>query len=122
MSENANHEGHRAGLRDRSRPGEAGLRSDEALLGLLLTYAIPQRDVQPLANSLMSKVHRPEEVLGAPPHDLCRLDGPKENSVVLLKMAGELLREPGSVTEPTTPVEHSGRGVRMWDYGTYRGK
>lgn len=35
--------GHRQRLRERFINGEAGSRSDEALLELLLTYAIPQR-------------------------------------------------------------------------------
>ena len=47
--------GHRQRLRERFINGEAGSRSDEALLELLLTYAIPQKDVQPLAKQLISE-------------------------------------------------------------------
>ena len=65
MSENAKHEGHRARLREKFLTGEAASRSDEALLELLLTYAIPQRDVQPLAKSLIMKLGSLEAVLGA---------------------------------------------------------
>ena len=48
MSEKAAHEGHRARVRERFLSGDAASRSDAALLELLLTYALPQRDVQPL--------------------------------------------------------------------------
>ena len=44
--------GHRQRLRDRFVKGEGESRSEEALLELLLTYAIPQKDVQPLAKRL----------------------------------------------------------------------
>ena len=48
MSEKAAHEGHRARVRERFLSGDDASRSDAALLELLLTYALPQRDVQPL--------------------------------------------------------------------------
>jgi len=41
--------GHRQRLRERFVAGEQKAQSDEALLELLLCYAIPQRDVHPLA-------------------------------------------------------------------------
>ena len=41
--------GHYQCLRNGFLSGEPGSRSDEALLELLLTYAIGRRDVQPLA-------------------------------------------------------------------------
>jgi hypothetical protein len=44
--------GHRQRLRDRFIGGEKSSHSEEALLELLLTYAIPQKDVQPLAARL----------------------------------------------------------------------
>jgi hypothetical protein len=43
------HEGLRASLRERFFSGDASTRTDEALLKLLISYAIPQREVQPLA-------------------------------------------------------------------------
>ncbi|MDP1069133.1 hypothetical protein, partial [Klebsiella pneumoniae] len=45
--------GHRQRLRERFLAGDENSRSEEALLELLLTYAIPQRDVQPLAKHLL---------------------------------------------------------------------
>ena len=95
MSEKLEHDGHRARLRERFLAGDAGSRSDEALLELLLTYAIPQRDVQPLAKTLIGKFGSLENVLAAPPAELCRTDGLKQTSIVLLKAAHELLAREG---------------------------
>ena len=47
--------GHRQRLRDRFASGEESSRSEKALLELLLAYAIPQKDVQPLAARLLSE-------------------------------------------------------------------
>ncbi len=47
--------GHRQRLKDRFLAGEASARTDKALLELLLTYALPQRDTQPLARDLLAR-------------------------------------------------------------------
>lgn len=78
--------GHRQRLRDRFTSGEEGSRSEEALLELLLTYAIPQKDVQPLAERLLSDHGSLSSLLEAPMESLCQSDGIKENSAVLLKL------------------------------------
>ena len=52
-------DGHRQRLRERFLVRESGALTDEALLELLLCYAIPQRDVQPLAKRLIRKVRQP---------------------------------------------------------------
>jgi DNA repair protein RadC len=44
-----NKTGHRDRLRERFLRGEESALTDEKLLELLLTYAIPQKDVRPLA-------------------------------------------------------------------------
>ena len=71
--------GHRQRLRDRFTSGEEGSRSEEALLELLLTYAIPQKDVQPLAERLLSDHGSLSSLLEAPIESLCQSDGIKEN-------------------------------------------
>lgn len=78
--------GHRQRLRDRFAIGEESSRSEEALLELLLTYAIPQKDVQPLAKQLLSEYGSLPALLETSMETLCRSDGVKENSAVLLKL------------------------------------
>ena len=78
--------GHRQRLKDRFASGEESSRSEEALLELLLTYAIPQKDVQPLAKQLLSEYGSLPSLLETSMETLCQSDGVKENSAVLLKL------------------------------------
>ncbi|VBB44942.1 DNA repair protein-like protein [uncultured Desulfatiglans sp.] len=84
--------GHRQRLRDRFASGEEDSRSEEALLELLLTYAIPQKDVQPLAARLLSEHGSLSSLLEAPMKTLCQNDGVKGNSAVLLKLVDWIRR------------------------------
>jgi hypothetical protein len=78
--------GHRQRLRDRFASGEESSRTEEALLELLLTYAIPRKDVQPLAARLLSEYGGLSSLLEAPIEKLSQFDGVKGNSAVLLKL------------------------------------
>jgi len=84
--------GHRQRLRDRFASGEKNSRSEEALLELLLTYAIPQKDVQPLAARLLSEHGSLSCLLEAPMETICKSEGIKENSAVLLKLVDWIRR------------------------------
>lgn len=78
--------GHRQRLRDRFTRGDESSRSEETLLELLLTYAIPQKDVRPLAKKLLSDLGGLSAVLEAPMDTLSKMDGIKDNSAVLIKV------------------------------------
>lgn len=84
--------GHRQRLRERFTSGEESSRSEEALLELLLTYAIPQKDIKPLAKRLLSEYGSLSSLLEAPIKSLCQSDGIKENSAVLLKLVDWIRR------------------------------
>jgi DNA repair protein RadC len=87
--------GHRQRLRDRFVNREQGSDSDEALLELLLTYAIPQRDVLPLAKRLLVEYVDLASCLDAPLDDLCRMDGIKTNTATLIKLVDRIRRKTG---------------------------
>jgi len=86
--------GHRERLRERFLHGAASSRTDEALLELLLTYGIPQRDVLPLAKSLLAKFGTLEKVLAADPKALCEVAGIKTTTAALLKLVDHLRQKP----------------------------
>ena len=65
MTETGN-KGHRQRLRDRFTVEGKDSLSEESLLELLLTYAIPRKDVQPLAKSLLAEFGTLMAVLQAP--------------------------------------------------------
>ncbi len=80
------HTGHRHRLRWRFE--ENGLQgfSDHEILELLLTYAIPRIDVNPLAHKLMTAFGSFDAVLDASPEELKKVDGMGERSAALLSM------------------------------------
>lgn len=99
--------GHRERMRKRFLSGDDTSRTDEALLELLLSYSIPQRDVQPLAHNLIMAFGSLPNVLAADPRSLCKVDGIKENSAVLLKLVDFIRRQPPSQkteTKPGSPI------------------
>ena len=83
-------------MRDRFANGEESFSSEEALLELLLTYAIPQKDVQPLAKRLLAEFGCLSSLLETPMETLSKFDGIKENSAVLLKLVDWIRQEHGA--------------------------
>jgi hypothetical protein len=80
--------GHRERLRAKFLAGDA---TDEtSLLELLLTYAIPRRDVRPLAKALLARFGSASSVLAASVADLQKISGIKESTAVLLKLTDAL--------------------------------
>jgi len=94
--------GHRERLRARFLADDASVIAEVELLELLLTYAIPRRDVRPLAESLLAKFGSAKEVLAAASGDLEKVSGIKESSVALLKLAHRLSMVGAAC--PVTPV------------------
>ena len=80
--------GHRQRLRERFMAGDPGARSEEAVLELLLTYALPHQDVKPIARQLLADFGDLAGVLAAEPEKLCEVKGVKEYTVALLKAVG----------------------------------
>lgn len=96
--------GHRQRLRDRFMKKETEALTDQALLELLLTYAIPQKDVYPLAEKLISEFGSVQAVLDAEPQRLVKLTGIKEYTVVLIKLVDFMARK-YLITGETEPDE-----------------
>ena len=59
---------------------------DHRVLELLLFYAIPQGDVNPLAHELIDRFGSLAKVLDASPDELSKVTGLGEHSVALIKM------------------------------------
>lgn len=82
-------EGHRARLRQRFVKGGADSLPDYELLELVLTTAIPRRDVKPLAKQLIAKFGSFSGVISAPMTALCDVKGISETTAVTLKLIAE---------------------------------
>ena len=87
---NKNNKNHRERLRERFLLGDVGCFTDVKMLELLLTYAIPQRDVKPLAIELISNFGSFDGVLSASIDDLCEIHGVKKYSATLIKLVDKV--------------------------------
>ena len=81
--------GHRERLRRRFLLGGGRDMPDYELLELLLTIAIPRRDVKPLAKELIRKFGSFAEVVNAPLEELMLVKGVKENTAAVLRIVRE---------------------------------
>lgn len=77
--------GHRERLRNRFLVDDGASMPDYELLELLLTMAIPRRDVKPLAKKLIRRFGNLADVVHAPSHKL-QDAGLSSNSIVLLRL------------------------------------
>lgn len=85
------HAGHRERIRERLRNAGLNAFSDHEVLELLLTYAIPRQDVNPIAHDLIDMFGSLSAVLEADESELLRVKGMGKNSALLLTMIPQLL-------------------------------
>jgi len=78
--------GHREWLRARFREAGPEALADYEMLELILFRAIPQRDVKPLAKTLLEKFGSYAEVISAPPERLKEVDGLGDAAVTEFKI------------------------------------
>ena len=87
------HDGHREKMRQRYlKSGLEGFADHEAL-ELLLYYAIPRRDTNPIAHALMERYGSLSAVLTAPVEDLRKVEGVGESAAILLRLAPQLYQK-----------------------------
>lgn len=87
------HDGHRDRVRKRFLENDLNGFADHEALELLLHYAIPQRDVNPLAHELIGRFGGLSGVLSAPIELLLETPGVGERTAVLLRLAPLIARK-----------------------------
>ncbi|MBO4644619.1 MAG: DNA repair protein RadC [Alphaproteobacteria bacterium] len=85
--EKSHYLGHRDRLRHKVLTFGSDVLQDYELLEMLLTYAIPRRDVKPLAKELISSFGSFSAVLNASPEELKHIKGIKDNTAALIVTA-----------------------------------
>ncbi len=98
--------GHRQRLRQRFLLGEGKDMADYELLELVLTMAIPRRDVKPLAKRLIKRFGSFGGVINARTAELLEEEGVKENTLTMLKLikAATVRVSWQTLKEPQGPV------------------
>lgn len=85
-------EGHRQRLRDRFNASGLGAFEDHEVLELVLTYAVPRKDVKPIAHALLECFGSLSNVLDAPTSELVNVAGVGETGATLLHLMPGLTR------------------------------
>lgn len=86
------HDGHRRKMREEFLAGGLDAFSEHRALELLLFYAIPQADVNPVAHALIDAFGSISAVFDAEPEELMRVPGIGQNAAVLLKLIPQVCR------------------------------
>lgn len=86
------HDGHRERMKNRF--AEYGLDSfdDHAVLELLLFYALPRTDVNPIAHAMMEKFGTLSAVFDAPVDELVTVPGIGQNTALFIKLIPQVSR------------------------------
>lgn len=80
------HKDHRARMRERVRRAGLSDLAPHEVLEVVLYYAIPQKDTNPLAHRLLSQFGSIYGVLSAPEEELCKVPGIGEHAAFLLHL------------------------------------
>lgn len=86
------HGEHRRRMKQKFLENGLDVMHDHEVLELLLYYAIPRMDVNPVAHRLLERFGSLHAVFEAPAEELLRIDGIGENAATLLHLAMELFR------------------------------
>ena len=97
------HDGHRARKRAQFREHGLDAFADHEALELLLYYAVPRADTNPVAHRLLERFGSLDGVLSAPPGELEKVEGVGENAATLLALLLPLVRR-ARMTTAKTPV------------------
>ena len=97
------HDGHRARKKEQFRTHGLDAFADHEALELLLFYAIPRVDTNPVAHRLIERFGSLDGVLSAPPEELEKVDGVGESAATLLSLILPLVRR-SRMTASKKPV------------------
>lgn len=82
--------GHRSRLKERYQKYGAGGLPNHEFLELLLTYAIPRKDVKPLAKDLLAQFESIAGIINATPQELKSISGIGDSTVILFQLFRDL--------------------------------
>ena len=84
------HEGHRERKKDQFRLHGLDAFAEHEALELLLYYAIPRRDTNPVAHALLDRFGSLEKVLAAPIEELEKVPGVGPSAALLIKLVPQI--------------------------------
>lgn len=93
MAEGKNpHSGHRSRVKQQFLTYGGEHLHDHQILELILFYALPQRDVNPLAHTLLDTFGNLHSLMNAPASELKKVEGISDHTAALIKLFPEVAR------------------------------
>ncbi len=92
MATTATHQGHRERMKQRFLDEGLDNFTDIQALELLLFYAVPRRDTNPIAHALLEHFGSLSQVLDAKPEELKKVPGISDHAATLLTLVTDLAR------------------------------
>ena len=86
------HNGHRERMKQRFNSHGMDNFTDHQVLELLLFYALPRKDVNPIAHALIDRFGSLSAVFDAPIEEISKVEGMGDNSALLIKMIPQVSR------------------------------
>ena len=83
-------DGHRGRLRSRYLKAGGDGFTDYDIIELVLTYAIPRRDVKPVARELLRRFKDVAGIMDADPKEICEIGGMGDNSALLFRIMRDI--------------------------------
>ncbi len=105
FDKSSDNSGHRMRLRERFLSGGISALAEYEIVELTLMFAIPRKDVKPIAKKLIQKYGGLKQILNADKNELIALDGLGKNSICLIKLMRELIPLYHLQTLEQTPIE-----------------
>ncbi|MGC8719760.1 MAG: RadC family protein [Thermodesulforhabdaceae bacterium] len=109
-----NVEGHRRRLKERFITSGLDSFQDHEVLELLLTFAIPRKDVKPIAKELLSHFGSLSSVFEAPRENLMRINGIGLQASILITLIPQILERYGLDRQRDRKV--LSRAYDVWEY------
>lgn len=111
--------GHRNRLREKFVNNHL---ADYEKLELLLSYAIPRRDVRPLARGLVKHFGGVYQVLSAPIDDLIAFDGIGRNTAIFIKLVQQMMQIGYMGQLKSSPIFHNETVLHNYCRSVFAGK
>ena len=89
------HKDHRSRLKTQFIENGIDALTDIQKLEMLLFYAIPQKDTNPIAHNLLNEFGSLSNVMSANFNELIKVEGVKENTATLLRFFGSMVNYTG---------------------------
>ena len=116
------HQGHRERRRAQFRDFGLDVFADHEVLELLLFYAIPRQDTNPLAHELLRRFGSLEAVLEAPLEELTAVPGIGESAALLLRLVPQAARRAAMGPRGRTVILNSPEKIGRYLLQRYAGE